>query len=87
MNSKAIGKGRLECIGVYIFLNAFLLPLRIPYLLCVLPFLSAWTQDALIPVIMREPTLSMERKIMTVRSLSKVMWIQNDLFSRHYIGD
>ncbi|KAF8303307.1 hypothetical protein DL93DRAFT_2035312, partial [Clavulina sp. PMI_390] len=46
--------------------------------------LLAWTQDALIPVIMREPALSLERKILTVRSLSKVMWIQNDLFSRHY---
>lgn len=26
----------------------------------------------------------MDRKIATIRSLSKVMWIQNDLFSRHY---
>src|ERR1700733_10926356 len=44
----------------------------------------AWVQDALIPVILSEPTMSPERKIRTIRSLSKVMWIQNDLFSRHY---
>jgi len=41
-------------------------------------------QDALIPVILSEPTMPPERKIRTIRSLSKVMWIQNDLFSRHY---
>lgn len=28
--------------------------------------------------------MSMEHKIRAVRSLSKAMWIQNDLFSRHY---
>ena len=44
----------------------------------------AWVQDALIPVILREPTMPPERKIHTIRSLAKVMWIQNDLFSRHY---
>ena len=26
----------------------------------------------------------MDRKIATLRALNKVMWIQNDLFSRHY---
>jgi len=46
--------------------------------------LLAWVQDALIPVILSEPTMPPERKIRTIRSLSKVMWIQNDLFSRHY---
>jgi len=45
---------------------------------------TAWVQDALIPVILNEPTMPPERKIRTIRSLSKVMWIQNDLFSRHY---
>lgn len=47
-------------------------------------YFPAWTQDALIPVVMNEPTMSMEHKIRAVRSLSKAMWIQNDLFSRHY---
>lgn len=45
---------------------------------------TAWTMDALTPVILNEPSMTTDAKIATIRALNKVMWIQNDLFSRHY---
>ena len=36
---------------------------------------------------MKEEDVSMEMKSKVLRALNKVVWIQNDLFARHYVKD
>ncbi|QRV77611.1 protoglobin protein [Ceratobasidium sp. AG-Ba] len=43
--------------------------------------------DAQPAQILRHETLPLDKKETIVRSLHKVMWIQQDLFSRHYVRD
>lgn len=49
--------------------------------------LLGWTMDQIIVIILRHEELSLEKKETIIRSLHKVMWIQQDLFSRHYVRD
>ncbi|KAG9093292.1 hypothetical protein FRC06_011579 [Ceratobasidium sp. 370] len=49
--------------------------------------LLGWTMDQIIVIILRHESLSLEKKETIIRSLHKVMWIQQDLFSRHYVRD
>jgi hypothetical protein len=37
--------------------------------------------------ILSHPRLKMERKIALVKALSKIIWIQNDLFAKWYVRD
>ena len=45
----------------------------------------AWTLDILTPVILKNEDFDMDRRIEILRALQKVVWIHNDLFTRHYV--
>jgi hypothetical protein len=47
----------------------------------------SFIQDILTEAILSHPRLKMERKIALVKALSKVIWIQNDLFAKWYVRD
>jgi hypothetical protein len=47
----------------------------------------AFVQDVLTEAILSHPRLTMDRKIALVKALSKVIWIQNDLFAKWYVRD
>lgn len=44
-------------------------------------------QDIFIEALMSHPHLSLQRKVALVRAISKIIWIQNDLFARWYVRD
>lgn len=46
----------------------------------------AWVTDVIISIVMEFPrsVLSTHRKSAIIRAFNKIMWIQNDLFQRHY---
>lgn len=44
-------------------------------------------QDVMVEAILSHPRMKMERKIALVKALSKVIWIQNDLFAKWYVRD
>jgi len=44
-------------------------------------------QDVLTEAVLSHPRLTMERKLGLVKALSKVLWIQNDLFAKWYVRD
>ncbi|OJT10362.1 hypothetical protein TRAPUB_13121 [Trametes pubescens] len=62
-------------------------PLNVPYRDIAL--MLGWIQTVLHSAILQIPEdkCPMSEKIEAVAAISKVLWIQNDLFSRHYIGD
>lgn len=47
----------------------------------------SFVQDILTEAILSHPKMRMERKIGLVKALSKVIWIQNDLFAKWYVRD
>jgi hypothetical protein len=47
----------------------------------------SFIQDVLTEAILSHPRMMMERKISLVKALSKVIWIQNDLFAKWYVRD
>jgi len=47
----------------------------------------AYVEDLLISAVMRMEDVSMSKRIAIVRAFNKILWIQNDLFARHYIKD
>ncbi|RXW18759.1 hypothetical protein EST38_g7094 [Candolleomyces aberdarensis] len=49
-----------------------------------LSLLLAWTLDVLTPVILSYTEYPLSRRIEIMQAFQKVIWIQNDLFSRHY---
>ncbi|KAJ2918183.1 hypothetical protein MD484_g2253, partial [Candolleomyces efflorescens] len=49
-----------------------------------LSLLLAWTLDVLTPVILSYTEYPLSRRIEIMQAFQKVVWIQNDLFSRHY---
>lgn len=44
-------------------------------------------QDVLTEAILSHPRLHLQRKIAIVKALGKVIWIQNDLFTKWYVHD
>jgi len=62
-------------------------PLNVPYRDCGLTL--GLVQNILQTAILQLPeeTASMQTKIEAVSAINKVIWIQNDLFSRHYINE
>lgn len=62
-------------------------PLNVPYRDIGLTL--GWVQSILQTGILRVPEsdLSMEDKIAAITAINKVIWIQNDLFSRHYTNE
>ncbi|ESK96911.1 hypothetical protein Moror_6489 [Moniliophthora roreri MCA 2997] len=63
------------------------MPLVVPYRDCALTL--GWVENVLHTAVLRLPEeqLPMGDKISAVSALSKVIWIQNDLFARHYIEE
>lgn len=60
-------------------------PLRIEYIhigVCL-----SLIQDVFTEALMSHPTLPLSRKIALIRALSKLIWIQNDLFAKWYVRD
>jgi hypothetical protein len=47
----------------------------------------SFIQDVLTEAILEHPRMSMQRKVGLVKALSKVIWIQNDLFAKWYVMD
>lgn len=47
----------------------------------------SFVQDILTEAILSHPRMKMDRKIGLVKALSKVIWIQNDLFAKWYVRD
>lgn len=47
----------------------------------------SFIQDILTEAILSHPRLPLQRKIALVKALSKVIWIQNDLFAKWYVRD
>jgi hypothetical protein len=47
----------------------------------------SFVQDILTEAVLSHPKLKMDRKIALVKALSKVIWIQNDLFAKWYVRD
>ncbi|EUC31927.1 hypothetical protein COCVIDRAFT_35970 [Bipolaris victoriae FI3] len=47
----------------------------------------SFVQDIITEAVLSHPRLKMERKIALVKALSKVIWIQNDLFAKWYVRD
>jgi hypothetical protein len=47
----------------------------------------SFVQDVLVEAILSHPRMKMDRKIALVKALSKVIWIQNDLFAKWYVRD
>ncbi|KDQ21405.1 hypothetical protein BOTBODRAFT_168677 [Botryobasidium botryosum FD-172 SS1] len=60
-------------------------PLHVDLMLC--SALLGWVEKTLVSTILGVPDeiLSREDKTATVLAVGKVLWIQNDLFQRHYI--
>jgi hypothetical protein len=60
-------------------------PLQVEYIHigCML----AVIQDILTETILSAPSQILSRKIAIVKALSKVIWIQNDLFAKWYVRD
>ncbi|KIY48019.1 hypothetical protein FISHEDRAFT_24438, partial [Fistulina hepatica ATCC 64428] len=44
----------------------------------------AWTLDMLTPIILTNEEWPILHRVSILRALQKVLWIQNDLFARHY---
>jgi hypothetical protein len=47
----------------------------------------SFVQDILTEAILSHPKMRMDRKIGLVKAISKVIWIQNDLFAKWYVRD
>ena len=47
----------------------------------------SFIQDVITEAILSHPRMKMDRKISLVKALSKVIWIQNDLFAKWYVRD
>lgn len=62
-------------------------PLVVPYRDCALTL--CWVETVLQTAILQAPEekLNMQDKIAAVASTNKLIWIQNDLFARHYIDE
>jgi len=59
--------------------------LRVEYTHCAI--LLGYVEDILVNAVMGHPDLDNDAKTAVVRAVNKLLWIQNDLFARHYIAD
>ncbi|KAF8636127.1 hypothetical protein AX17_003771 [Amanita inopinata Kibby_2008] len=60
-------------------------PLRVEYIHLALTL--GLVQDIITTKVLKHPDLTMETKLAVTRALNKLIWLQNDLFARHYIED
>ncbi|KAF8636128.1 hypothetical protein AX17_003772 [Amanita inopinata Kibby_2008] len=59
--------------------------LRVEYIHCGL--LLGLVEDIIATEVLKHPDLTIETKLAVTRALNKLVWLQNDLFARHYIKD
>ncbi|KAF5384784.1 hypothetical protein D9615_000886 [Tricholomella constricta] len=59
--------------------------LRVEFIHCAL--LLGFVEDLLVEAVATHPDLDFDMKTAVIRAFNKVLWIQNDLFARHYIQD
>jgi len=59
--------------------------LRVEYIHCAV--LLGHVQDIIIGAVIGHPDLDLKTKAAVVQAVNKILWIQNDLFARHYIKD
>ncbi|KAK0237653.1 Protoglobin-domain-containing protein [Armillaria nabsnona] len=59
--------------------------LRVEYIHCAL--LLGLVEDMLVDAVILHPDLDLKTKHAVCRAANKLLWIQNDLFARHYIED
>ena len=52
-----------------------------------LAMLLGFVEDVLLGAVMGAEELDAESKTKVVRAWNKVLWVQNDLFARHYVVD
>ncbi|KIM42580.1 hypothetical protein M413DRAFT_444288 [Hebeloma cylindrosporum] len=57
--------------------------LRVEYIHCAI--LLGYVEDILVNAVITHPDLDLDTKNAVARAVNKVVWIQNDLFARHYI--
>ncbi|TFK18597.1 hypothetical protein FA15DRAFT_660582, partial [Coprinopsis marcescibilis] len=60
-------------------------PLRVEYMHCAI--LLGYVEDILINAVLTNPDLDISTKNTVMRAFNKIIWIQNDLFARHYISE
>ncbi|KAF8874877.1 Protoglobin-domain-containing protein [Gymnopilus junonius] len=59
--------------------------LRVEYIHCAI--LLGYVEDILVNAVVTHPDLDLETKNAVARAANKIIWIQNDLFARHYLAD
>lgn len=59
--------------------------LRVEYIHCAI--LLGYVEEILLNAVMTHPDLDDDTKNAVARAVNKILWIQNDLFARHYIAD
>lgn len=59
--------------------------LRVEYIHCAI--LLGFVEGILVDAVMGHPDLDTPTKTAVLRAVNKILWIQNDLFARHYITD
>ncbi|KAF5318916.1 hypothetical protein D9611_013656 [Ephemerocybe angulata] len=60
-------------------------PLRVEYMHCAI--LLGYVEDILVNAVLTHPDLDDATKTAVLRAFNKIVWIQNDLFARHYIAE
>ncbi|KAK0203401.1 Protoglobin-domain-containing protein [Desarmillaria ectypa] len=59
--------------------------LRVEYIHCAL--LLGLVEDMLVDAVILHPDIDLKTKHAVCRAVNKLLWIQNDLFARHYLED
>lgn len=57
--------------------------LRVEYMHC--GILLGYVEDILVDAVLNHPDLDDNTKLVVTRAVNKILWIQNDLFARHYL--
>ncbi|KAF8998246.1 Protoglobin-domain-containing protein [Cyathus striatus] len=57
--------------------------LRVEYIHCAI--LLGFVEDIILSTVIAHPDLDTETKLAVSKAVNKILWIQNDLFARHYI--
>ncbi|KIJ50361.1 hypothetical protein M422DRAFT_159961 [Sphaerobolus stellatus SS14] len=59
--------------------------LRVEYIHCGL--LLGYVEDIIVSEVVKHPELDTETKLAVIKAVNKILWIQNDLFARHYLDE
>ncbi|TFK39634.1 Protoglobin-domain-containing protein [Crucibulum laeve] len=59
--------------------------LRVEYVHCAI--LLGFVEDIIVSTVIGHPELDTATKVAVVKAVNKILWLQNDLFARHYIKE